>query len=123
MVFDADRAPALEEDAGGIGVGHDRQVLAVARRAEISPRGAPTTAIGGRRLVIADTLLPGAVEVVVGWDPGLDRGLHHRIAERRAHRVRDVQRSADAMEVVGPALLVLGLLAIGQHRIPSPTVA
>ena len=104
-------------------VGRDGQVLAAARRAQIGPRRAPAPAVGGRRLVIADTLLPGAVEVGVGRNAGLDRGGDHRVAERRADRVRDVQRAADAVEIVGAALLVLRLLEERQHRIPVPALA
>ena len=123
MVFDADRAAALEQDAGGVRIGRDGQVLTAARLAEIGPRRAPAPPVGGRRLVVADTLLPGAVEVGVGRDAGLDRGGDHRVAERRAHRVRDVQRPADAVEIVGAALLVLRLLEERQHRIPVPAFA
>ncbi len=94
-----------------------------ARLAEIGPCRAPTPPVGGRRLVVADALLPGAVEIGVGRDAGLDRGRDHRVAERRAHRVRDVQRSADAVEIVGAALLVLRLLEERQYRIPVPALA
>ena len=96
---------------------------AAARRAEIGARRAPAPPVAGRRLVIADTLLAGAVEIVVGRDAGLDRGLDHRVAERRAHRVRHVQRPAGAVELVGAALLVLRLLEERQHRIPVPALA
>src|SRR5207249_9110179 len=71
----------------------------------------------------ADAFLPGAVEVGVGRDAGLDRGGDHRVAKRRAHRVRDVQWSADAVEIVGAALLVLRLLEERQYRIPVPAFA
>ena len=99
-----------------------RQVLTTARLAEIGPRRAPAPPVGGRRLVVADTLLAGAVKIGVGRDAGLDRGGDHRVAERRAHRVRHVQRPADAVEIVGAALLVLGLLEERQHRIPVPAL-
>src|SRR3984893_11283232 len=88
MVFDPDGAAALEQDAGGVRIGCDGQVLTAARLAQISPRRTPASPVGGRRLVIADNLLPGAIEVRVGRDAGLDRGLDHRIPERRARRVR-----------------------------------
>ena len=123
VVFDPDRAAVLEQDAGGVRVGRDGQVLTAARRAQIGARRAPAPTVGGRRLVIADTFLPGAVEIGVGRDAGLDRGGDHRVAERRAHRVRDVQRPARAVEVVGAALLVLGLLEERQYRIPIPALA
>jgi len=123
VVFDPDRAAGLEQDAGGVRVGRDSQVLAAARLAQISPRRAPASAVGGGRLVITDPLLAGAVEVGVGRNAGLDRGGHHRVAERRAHRVRHVQWPADTMEIVGAALLVLRLLEERQHRIPIPALA
>src|SRR5271165_1523387 len=120
MIFDPDRAPVLEQDAGGVCVGRDRQVVATARRAQIGSRRAPTPAMGGGCLVIADTLLPGAVEIGVVRDAGLDGGGDHGVAERRAHRVRYVQRPARAVELIAAALLVLRLLEERQHRIPIP---
>src|SRR3984893_4321373 len=63
VIFDPDRAARLEQDAGGVRIGLDGQVLTAARRPQIGPRRAPASAVGGRRLVIPDTLLPGAVEV------------------------------------------------------------
>ena len=122
-VFDTDGAAAFDEDAGGVGVGRDRQIAAAARRPQIGPRRAPAAAVGRRRLVIADPFLARPVEVVIGRDAGFDRGLYHRVAERRAHRVRDVQRPALAMKRVGAAFLVLGLLEERQHPIPVPALA
>src|SRR5208282_659604 len=123
VIFDPDRAVVLEQNAGGVCVGRDRQVLTAACRPEIGPRGAPAPAVSSGCLVIADTFLPGAVEVIDCRNSRLDRGCHHRVAEWRTHRVRYVQRPADTVKLVGAALLVLRLLEERQYRIPIPAVA
>src|SRR6202021_794479 len=122
-VLDPYRLTALEQDAGRMRLGRDGQVGAALGGAEISARRAPAPAVGGRRLVIADAFLGRAVEIVIGGNAGFARRLDHRVAERAAHRVRHMQRSAAAVELVGAALLVLGLLEIGQHVVIGPAVA
>src|SRR5436189_158138 len=62
VVFDADRAAVLDQDAGRLRVGGNRQIGAGLCRAQIGPGGAPAPAVGGRRLVVTDALLARAVE-------------------------------------------------------------
>ncbi len=50
-------------------------------------------------------------------------GGDHRVAQGRLHRVRHVERSADPVELVGAALLVLGLLEKRQDVFPIPALA
>ncbi len=92
-------------------------------RAQIGLGSAPPPAVAGRGLVIADAFLPGAVEIGVGRDAGLDGGGDHRVAQWRPHRVRHVERSADPVEFVGAALLVLRLFEKRQHVFPIPALA
>jgi hypothetical protein len=92
-------------------------------RAEIGARRAPAPAPGGRRLVIADAFLARAVEIVVARNAGFERGLDHRIGQRRAHPIGDGERPADAVKFVRAALLILRLAEIGQHVVPAPALA
>ena len=78
-------------------LGRNGQVGAAPGGAEIGARRTPASAVGGRRLVITHALLSGAVEIGVRRNAGLDRRLHHRVAECAAHRVGDMQRTADAL--------------------------
>src|ERR1700757_1449821 len=104
-------------------IGLNGQVLTAARGTEIGTRRTPSPAVGCRRLVIADPFLLCAVEIRVGRDAGLDGCRHHRVAQRRAHWVRYMQRPADAVKIIGAALLVLCLLEKRQNRIPIPAFA
>src|SRR5437879_11825022 len=62
---DADGAAALEQDLFGERLGDDLPVAALHRRAQIADRGRAAPAVARRRLVIADAVLAGAVEIVV----------------------------------------------------------
>src|SRR5207302_2369052 len=101
----------------------DGQVGAAFCVPQIGARRAPAPAAGRRRLVIAGALLARSVEIIVRRDAGLDRGLDHRVAQRAAHRVRDVERPAGPVMLVGAPFLVLGLLEERQHAVPIPAFA
>ena len=65
--------------------------------------------------------LSGSVEIGVARDAGLDRGVDIGAADLPViGRVRYPERPADAMQLVGPAFLILGLLEVGQHVVPCP---
>ena len=92
--------------------------------AQIGLRGAPAAAVERRGLVVAAAFLLRAVEVGIARNAGLHAGLQHRIGQFEAARlVGDMQRAADAVEVIGAARLVLRLLEVGQDRIPVPALA
>ena len=64
-IDDADGAATVEDDPGDAGSGGDPQIAPVTRGSEIRNRGAAAPAVLGAEMVIADTFLNGAVEVVV----------------------------------------------------------
>src|SRR6185437_13443048 len=78
QVANADGPAALDLDRGGQCVGEDGQVGPGRGRVQVGVgrRPAPAAALGD--LVIADAVLPGAVEVVVGGLPAGLGGGHER---------------------------------------------
>ncbi len=82
--------------------------------------GAHPAALG--HLVHADTVLLGAVEVVVavqaGFDGGLDEGRRDRVA---GALVGDRQRPADRVPLRGAALVVLRPEEVGEEVVPGPS--
>ena len=69
----ADRAPAFEQDARGVGLGHHLQVGAAQVRRQVGLGGAEALAVLVRHLVHAHAFLRGAVEVGVQREAGLLR--------------------------------------------------
>ena len=121
-VLDADRAPALEDDARGERLGLHAQVRALHRRTQVADRGAHPPAVLRGGLVVARALLALAVEVVVAGNAvglaGGDEGVAHLEA---VGNVGDGERAADAVPRVGAPALVLGLLEEGQQLGPGPS--
>ena len=97
-------------DCCGSSPGEDR------RSAELARRPLPR-----RGLEEAGAFLRRAVEIGVGGNAGLG-GRHHEGFRQRigVAPVRDRQRPAGAVIFVGAALLVFGLLEIGQHVVITP---
>ena len=123
-VFDADGAAVLDQHAGGVRRGGDGEVLALLRLAQIGPRARPASRLADGGLVEAHAFLGPAVEVGIGRDAGLLGRFVHGLGQGRLPAmVGDFQRPADAVELVGAALLVLGALEIGQDRIVVPALA
>ena len=61
------------------------------------------------------------VDVLVVFEADLGAGLDDLLAQRRlVARARGQERPAGAVELVVPALPVLGPLEIGQHVVPRP---
>ena len=125
LVFDRPRAAPFEQDAlqrrsldarlaldGGTKMGAENAEVERARRP--APR---------RGLEEARAFLGGTVEIGIGGNADFgrsdDKGFRQRIGMAP---VRHRQRSACAMIFVGAALLVLGLLEIGQHVIAQPAL-
>ena len=122
LVFDSGCSALLDQHAGGVGVGPDRQVRR--RIAEIGFCGAPAAFVARGGLVVAAAFLLGAVEIWVRGDAGLDASLQHGFRKFAfLGLIGDVQRAAGAVECVGASCLVLGFLEVGQHRIPIPAGA
>ena len=61
-------AAVFDDDPGHADAGLDRQVLAAPRRREIGARGRRALGVAHRHLVVADALLPRAVEVRIVGD-------------------------------------------------------
>ncbi len=120
-IGDSGRALARDHDARGERVGLDFEIGAFAHRPQIFVGGAGAPAIAHRELVIAGTFLGRAVEILVARNP---RGLGRRdesFADRMLEsQIGDAQRTAGAVECIGAALLILGLLEIRQHVVIAP---
>ena len=105
-------------------VGSDREIRSFARGIEIGIRSAPAAALAGRALVGSRPVLHAVVEVVVRGQSRLDRRGDPMLRQLEPERmVRDAKRTARAMKCVRAALLVLGLLEIGEHALPVPSGA
>ena len=91
------------------------------RRTQIGERRTGAPAAPGRGLEKSGAFLGGAVEIGIGRNAGFgggdDEGFRQRIG---MPPVRHRQRAAGAVIFVGAALLVLGLLEIGQHVVIAP---
>src|SRR5258708_40143889 len=91
------------------------------RRCEIGRGGTAAAIAVHRHLIGARALLVGAVEVGVAAIADLLGAGDEAVVELvlRA-QVRDRERPADAVVLIGPALLVLGLAEIAQHVVVGP---
>src|SRR5271155_3423327 len=107
-IFDADGALAGKQYARRQRVRHDRQIGSPPRLLQITDRRRPAPAVVGRELKIAGAFLARPVENVVALKSGLldrrDEGFAQRM--RLAH-IGDLEMPADAVQLVGPALLIL----------------
>ena len=120
-VFDRRGAAALEQDALRQRRGLDMQIAAVLRRAQIGERRAGAAAAARRGLEKSRAFLGRAVEIGIGRDAGFGRGNDEGFRQRiGVPPVGHRQRAARAVIFVGAALLVLGLLEIGQHVVITP---
>jgi hypothetical protein len=85
VVFDADRALALEQDAGGVGEGFDAEIGTLADvRMHVGARGAPAFAALLRHLVDAEAFVILGVKVLADPELGLLRGLKKGLLDRIA---------------------------------------
>ncbi len=120
-IFEADRSLAVEQYAMGKGADLDLEVGPLHRRAQIGDRGAAASHPADGQLVVADALLLGAVEIGVGLEPGLLRAGRKGVVQFVVRaQIRDVERAALPMIIVGAALLVLGAAEIRQHVVIRP---
>src|ERR1700678_3841580 len=105
-----------------MGAGLDGQVLR--RIGQVGFGRAPTPAVGRCCLVIAASFLLGAIEVGVGWNPGLLAGRQNGLGEFALRGlIGDMERAAGAMVFVSAAGLVLGFFEVGQDGVPVPAGA
>ena len=122
-ILDGDGTATVEHDALRQRGGLDVQVVPALGGAKIGHRGAGSSAVPRRGLEKAGAFLRRAVEIGVFGNAGLGRGRDEGRRERIGmakfgHR----QRAADAVKIVGAALLVFGLLEIGQHVVIAPAL-
>ena len=121
LVFDRFGATPFKQDALRQRRGFDVQIAAVLRRAQIGECGAGAPAAAGRGLEKSRAFLSRAVEVGIGRDAGFGRGNDKGFRQRiGVPPVGHRQRPAGAVIFVRAALLVLGLLEIGQHVLIAP---
>ncbi|MNQ79304.1 hypothetical protein D3C85_942460 [compost metagenome] len=113
---------ALQQNALGQRAGEHAEVVARPHLFEEGGGGAPAAAVADGHVVLADTLLLGAVEVrieaVPGFAPGFDKGLGGPMGRRAA----DIQLAAVTMKIAGAAMVHLALAKIRQHLVERPAI-
>ncbi len=114
-VLDTGGAAITKKNFRCMRTGADRQVGARPGRGEIRLRRAPAAAIQGGCLVVAATLLTGAVEVGVARNAGLLASLQNGVGQLELCRlVGHVQGTTGAVVFAGAPRLVLCLAEIRQ---------
>ena len=120
-VVDADRAVALEPDAGDERQGVDREVLPVPHRVQVGASGRQTAAPVEVAVEPREPLLPVAVDVVgqrvAGVLDGLEEGTEERVVGRTP---LEDQRTLPATPVVGAGEAGLHPLEVGQAVLVVP---
>ena len=116
-VFDADRALALEQDAGRMRHGLDAQIGAAAHmRMDVGARRAPAFAVLLRHLVDAEALVLLGIEILaqskLRFLRRLQKNLLHRIVGAQPV---DRERSALAVILAAEIGIVFRALEVGQH--------
>ena len=116
-VFDADRALALEQDAGGVRAGLDAQIGAAAHmRMEIGARRAPAFAVLLRQLIDAEAFVVLGIEVVADPELALARALQKDLLHRIVGaQFVDGERAALAVILAVEIGVVFRAFEIGQH--------
>src|ERR1700752_2366038 len=99
----------------------DHQVPATSRRFQIGGRAAPSAPLADRRLIVSGAFLRRAVEVAIARNAGLDGRFEDRIDDFvPVVCIGDIERAADAVELVLAALLVFGLAEESQNAFVVP---
>ena len=116
-VFDADRALAFEQDAGGMRAGLDAQIGAAAHmRMDVGARRTPAFAVLLRHLIDAEAFMLLGIEVLADPELALARALQEDLLHRIVGaQFVDGQRAALAVILAVEIGVVLGALEIGQH--------
>ena len=124
LIFDAGSAAVFDDDFGGLRTGADGQIGAKTGGLDVGFGGAPPPPVGRCGLVVAATLLLGAIEVGIARDAGLFGGGQHGFGQFVALAVvRHVQRTAGAVEFIGPTGLVFGFPEEREDGVPVPALA
>ena len=113
---------ALEQDAGDLGLGAQRDVGALQGRAQEGVGAGGPQALVRIDLIDADALWRWTVEIIrMGKAKGLSR-LDELVAQGMgaAGDVGDMDRTARAVIGAGPVIMVFGLAKEGQHLVPAP---
>ncbi len=123
LVFDADRAAAVKQDAPRPRAALHPQIGAPTHeRLQIGARGAPPFAVLLGQLIEAAAFLLLAVEIVAHRKIRLARGLDEdRVEGIVRSRTRHIERAVRAMQRAGEILVGLRLDEIGQDVGPGPT--
>src|SRR5580693_6218627 len=120
-IFEADCALAFEQYAVRQCADLDAQIGPLQCRPQIGDCSTAAPHIADGHLQWADAILLGAVEIRVELMAGLlrsgDKGIVQFVPRPQ---IRDAERSAYAVELVGAALLVFGTPEIGQHVLVGP---
>ncbi len=120
--LDAGRSLPLEQDARGVRIREDREVLAAEVGCEVGLGDTEALAVPLRDLVGPDAFLLRAVEVVVDGKACLATGVDERLQGLvGAAQVRHVERTLAAVVLVGDSLVVLGTAEVRQYFVVGPT--
>ena len=116
-VFDADRALAFEQDAGGVRAGLDAQIGAAAdMRMDIGARRTPAFAVLLRQLVDAEAFMLFGIEVLADPELALARALQEDLLHRIVGaQFVDGERPALAVILAVEIGVVFRAFEIGQH--------
>ena len=115
-VLDADRAPVLDDDAGGARAGQAGQVRPLQGGMQIAAGGAPALAVMDGQLIGPPAFLLEAVEILGDRVARLTAGLDGRRIDRIGRRgLGDLQRAIAPVPGVAAPLQGLGTFEIGQH--------
>ena len=120
-VFDAARAPSVQDQPRRQRAARHMQVGAPARRLQIGVRRAPAPAAMDRHVHRTEAFLAMAVHVgsaaVSGLDAGFDKGRVERVGQGSARGVQRPRVAAIAVAAIAVAARAeaLGLAEIGQH--------
>ena len=116
-VFDADRALAFEQDAGGVRGGLDAQIAAAAHmRMDIGARGAPAFAVLLRHLIDAEPFMLVGIEILAQAKLRFLRRLQEDLLNGIVGaQLVDGERAALAVILAVEIGVVLRALEVGQH--------
>ena len=121
---DPDGAAFLDVDPQRLRIEAHSQVLSRFDRLQERARGGGSPGVPGRKLVVADTVLHCAIEIVVEGDARLLGRAQEREADRqRIDRIRNAQGPAVAVIGVDKALVVFATNEIGQNLAVAPSSA
>ena len=119
--LDAGSATILDDNAQDLRAGPNREIWAIAGRAEIGLGGRRTHDIALRQLIVANALRRLAGQVFIAWNADRLGRVEIGLADRqRRGGARDPERTALPVPAVIEAIVVLSLAEIREHILVAP---